>query len=312
MARLLDADAVVYGKGFLRSKWWAPVRWLHNGVRLVALLLRRRPRLVLVTNPPIWPALICWAWLRLVRGTLVLDSHPGGFGRQGDAVGKRVQGWHRRLVARAACVLVTTPELAEVVQSWGGTPLVFHEAPLTWEVPPARRSDQPLSVLYIGNFNADEPLDVVMEAARDATCWRVRVTGDPSKAPEGMTIGPVSPSIEFLGWLPQDQYVEEMADSDVVCVLTTEPTSVMRAAVEAVHAVRPLVVSDTDATRAAFPLAVHVSNDAAALRRAIEEISADRDTALARAQEARRIADRKVEEQAKVLRALVLPPREAG
>ena len=47
--------------------------------------------------------------------------------------------------------------------------------------------------------------------------------------------------------------------------LTTEPTSVMRAAYEAVYARRGLVVSDWPTLREVFPLAQHRSNDAEAL-----------------------------------------------
>ena len=312
IARLLDADAVVYGKGRLRGRAWAPVRWAMHGLRLLVLLATTRPGLVVVTNPPIWPAVICAAWLSLRRGVFILDSHPGGFGRQNDPVGRRVQRLHRRLAVRAAAVLVTTQELADVVSDWGGTAVVFHEAPMEWEVPRKAPTAGPVDVLYIGNFNADEPTDVILEAARTATHWRLSVTGDPAKAPPALSAGEVGPAIRFLGWLQQAEYLEALANSDIICVLTTEPTSVMRAAIEAVHAVRPLIVSDTPATRTAFPHAVHVENHAQPIRAAIDRVVSDLHAYVASAELARREADRLAQQQAAALRNLATGSRLRG
>ena len=47
--------------------------------------------------------------------------------------------------------------------------------------------------------------------------------------------------------------------------LTTEPSSVMRAAYEAVYAGRPLIVTDWPVGRAVFPFAVHVPNNASGI-----------------------------------------------
>jgi hypothetical protein len=81
--------------------------------------------------------------------------------------------------------------------------------------------------------------------------------------------------VSFVGFLDPVEYRAAVADCDIVVTLTTEPTSVMRAAYEAVYARRPLVVSDWPVARALFPHAAHTANDADSLAHAIWSVVAD-------------------------------------
>ena len=87
------------------------------------------------------------------------------------------------------------------------------------------------------------------------------VTGRLEDMPEGLARS-ASGNVSFVGFLPPEQYRDLVASADVVIGLTTEPTSVMRCAYEAVYARKPLLVSDWALCRELFPFAVPVSNDA--------------------------------------------------
>jgi hypothetical protein len=242
-------------------------------VATVIFLARRRPRALIATNPPIWLGLISYAYCRLRGASLVLDSHPGGFGAQEDRVAARVQGMHRWLVPRCAGVMVTTEQWADVVRDWGGRPLVLWEAPVAWSVPPPEipADGRPLRVLCIAVFGPDEPIDVFVEAMNAVTGVTVDITGDRRRAPAGL-VGKAAPHISFVGYLRGEHYVAAIAAADLVVTLTTEPTSVMRSGCEAVWAKRPLLVSDSPATREAFPSALHVANTPEALAAAVEQV----------------------------------------
>ena len=152
-----------------------------------------------------------------------------------------------------------------MVTGWGGRPLVVWEAPPSWTVEPKQPDLQaPLHVLYIGVFSDDEPIEVVLGAAAELGDVEINVTGDPGKAPAGLVQGAPA-AVAFTGYLRGEHYVAALAWADVIVSLTTEPTSVMRAACEAVWARRALVVTDSAAARHAFPFAHHVANEPAEL-----------------------------------------------
>jgi hypothetical protein len=145
-------------------------------------------------------------------------------------------------------------------------------------------------VLFSCVFASDEPVAEVIGAARDLPDVDVVVTGDPRKAGTGL-LDDLPPNVRLTGWLDQAAYAAEVDACDILLALTTEPTSVMRAAYEAGYARRVLVMSDTQTMRELFPEAVCCTNDrdgiAGALALAAREhdrLVCDLDTVRARQQ----------------------------
>ncbi|HVX22208.1 MAG TPA: glycosyltransferase [Acidimicrobiales bacterium] len=279
------------------------VRWARAAVATVADVRRHRPAAVIVTNPPMPAAVVAWLAGRSVGARVLLDSHPGGFGAQGDRVAARLQWVHRWLVRRVDGSLVAERKWQRVVEGWGGSAMVLHEAPGDWTMTVPRRHD-PLRVLYVGRFAADEPWREVLGAAASlraggARC-EVQMTGDPGRA--GLSGGSVPGNVTLLGYLDPANYARAVREADVVVTLTTEPGSVMRAACEAVWAGRPLVVSDWPAARELFPHAVHVANDAAGLAAGIRLVDAGYDRLAAAAPAARAAQEARWEAQLAELR----------
>jgi hypothetical protein len=273
ISRELGGTAWTFRPALLDAQRLTPLRWAVQAVATAAFLLRRRPRAVIATNPPIWLGLIALAYCKIRRAPLVLDSHPGGFGAQKDRVAARVQGLHRFIARHCAGVLVTTEHWANVVRSWGGTAVVLWEAPVDWSVPPLaeRAPDGVLRVLYIGVFGDDEPVETFVAAMNTVSGVEVSITGDQRRAPAGL-IDTAAAHISFVGYLRGSDYADAVAGADLLVSLTEEPTSVMRSGCEAVWAERPLLVTDSPATREAFPYASHAENTVAALASAVERI----------------------------------------
>ncbi|HZU73371.1 MAG TPA: WecB/TagA/CpsF family glycosyltransferase [Acidimicrobiales bacterium] len=273
IADALGGEAYCVRAPGLGAKHWAPLRYALGLGLTVAYLVRRRPRALIVTNPPLLPGLLGWAYARATGAALVLDTHPGGFGAQGDAVAGRLQAVHRWLARRAAASLVTTDHWQRVLEGWGARGLVFHESRPPWRVAPPRSPTGRPQVLFVGTFGGDEPMEEVLAAARRLPEVDLRITGDLARCPAPLR-GSAPDNVTFTGFLVGDEYRRAVEEADLLVTLSTEPTSVMRAGYEAVWAQRPLIVSDWPGLAQVFPFAVQVSNDAEGIavgvRRALE------------------------------------------
>jgi glycosyltransferase involved in cell wall biosynthesis len=215
-------------------------------------------------------------------------------------------------------VLVTTPELARTVQAGGGQALVFHEPPASWQedqpariaadARPSTGSGRVVCVPFI--FTRDEPVDVLVAAARQLPDVEFRVTGNPERLPKEIEI---PPNVTLVGFLDSRQFLKELSDSDVVLVLSTEPQSVMRTAYEAIRLGRPLVVSETAATRQYFPFALHTENSGLAVAKAIRALlEEDAGASLQRTRSATEASERITEEQMAELRARIARASSSG
>ena len=251
--------------------WPVPIRYLLYTAETLAYLLLRRPRALIVTNPPILPGLFAVLYARVAGATMLLDSHPGGFGAQGDARSARVQSLHRWVARRAESVLVTTEEWASIVRSWGGVADVTHEAPPPWNVPPPRELESPPTILCVCVFAPDEPVDELLKAAALLPHAKFEITGDTARCPGNLLRGAPA-NVTFTGFLRGVDYARAIEGSSMVVALTTEPTSVMRAACEAVYAERPLLISDWPALRQAFPHAQAVDNVATSIATGVRHV----------------------------------------
>jgi glycosyltransferase involved in cell wall biosynthesis len=250
-----------------------------------ATLLARRPRVVLMTNPPVPAAFVTWCWTRLVGAALVLDSHPGAFGAQGDELSSRLQWLHRFVARRSAFCLVADDPWRERLAEWGVDAMVVHEAPGAWDSPvksPAAR----LRVLCVGRFARDEPVSAIIDAARLVPEMDLLLTGSIEACPPELRRGAPG-NVTFVGFLDAPLYHRAVVDADAILTLTTEPSSVMRAAYEAIYARRPLVVSDSPVDRALFPSAVHVLHTPEALAAGLRRLAADYPSFQAAAERAR-------------------------
>lgn len=283
LAIALGGEARLFTGAGLNGRSTAPLRYVVNAVQTMIWLARRRPRAVAVQNPPTPAAYVVAAYARLARVPLLLDSHPVAFGRKNSRLWRALLPLHRRLARRSDLVLVTVEELAAEVRSWGARAQLVHEAPPAAAGvegdPPPRDG---VRVLFVGVFAPDEPVAAVIEAAAGVPEATVAITGDVAQAPPALVERAPS-NVEFVGFLNAATYAAALQDADVIMVLTTDLTSVVRAGYEAVYARRPLIVSDTPVLREVFPHAVHTRNTAAgiaaATRRALGDLDALRDVA---------------------------------
>lgn len=276
LGRVLGVTPKVIDFPGLRSKWLVPLRYVLSLALTAAWLLRRRPKVVIVNCPPPFAAALVAVYAKLSGRTFILDAHPGAFGHR-DRLWKLFVPLQRPLVRWAATTMVTEPGLAATVTRWGGTPLVFHEAPppsrpLSRREGPGRRP----KVVFTTIFDPDEPLAEIAQAACLLEDCDVFVTGDEWRLQSDIrhTLS-AQPHVRLTGWLGQDRYLELVGDADVVVALTCDPHSVMRSAFEAAYLERPTVLSDTATLRACFSPSVFVEHSPETIVGGVRAIVAD-------------------------------------
>jgi hypothetical protein len=271
-----------YDLGIVRQAL-VPLRYLLSAVRTSMYLARRRPRAVVMQAPPVPAAAIVWAYGRLARVPVVIDSHTAAFALNGARVDRTMMpllGW---LARRVSACIVTTDELGEQVARWGGRPIVVHEPPPPWDGVDERPEPTGPSVIFISTFAPDEPLDAVLAAAELVPEATFRVTGDLRLLPDS-TRESAPANVEWTGYLRGRAYPRALATADAVLTLDERDQTVARSAYEAVYAERPLITTDRPHLRELFPYAVTVHNEPhsiatgvrAALRRAPELAAATR------------------------------------
>lgn len=251
----------------LRGRGLTLFRYLWSFAATFASVVRIRPQFVVAMNPPIFSPLSAYIGCRLVGAKLIMDSHPGAFGLQGDPVGRWVQPVHRFLCRRAYAVFVTTPSLARCVARHGGRPVVAHEPPpLALRERPLQALGGPSYALAVTVFARDEPIAPLLKAAEQLRI-AMHMTGEEERL--GIPGKTLPENIKLLGFLPFDTYQSTLQQAAVAIVVTDEAESVPRSAYEATFLGIPLVISDTHWNRFYFPGAIHVLHSGDDIARAV-------------------------------------------
>jgi hypothetical protein len=309
IARALDGEARTFYDLGLQSKPLVPLRYLLSAVRTLAYLMRRRPRAVMVQAPPVPAVAIAWAWTRMARVPLLIDSHPASFGTEHARIDELMRPLLAWLVPRAAGCIVTTPRLGEDISRWGGRPLVVHEAPMPWGERMRPRTCAPgRRVLFVCTFAPDEPVTETVEAAARLPDVTFAITGDLRRLRE-TTRRAAPANVEWVGYLTATDYVTALTQADVIMSLTNRAESVARSAHEGVDALRPMVISGGPHMRDLFPHAVFVDeNDGQSIAAGVAEAVRRCDELSGQALEARSVQHRRWDEQLAEIQAALSAP----
>lgn len=248
LASALGAECVFVSVGTLRNRRTTAFRHAWQGLVTVALLVRRRPEVLIVMAPPFPLVLLALVWRRLSGCLVIADCHSGA------VVGRPMSA---RLAERADLVIVTLPQLTK-----GFPRAVAVHDPLA-AISPGAAHD---TVLFPASWEKDEPVDALLEAARLLPDISFAITG---RAPEGL----VPPgNVRLAGFLSRADYLSLLTGAPLVLALTTEEDTMQQAGYEAAAAGRPVVASDTKALRSYFrDAAVYAAPTGPSLADAVKE-----------------------------------------
>jgi glycosyltransferase involved in cell wall biosynthesis len=272
LAAALDGEAQFIASGTLQGWPLLPFRYARNAALSWRELGRADPTTVIVITPPVFAPLTAWLWCATHRRTLVVDCHTGAFHSRKWAWARPL---HRFILRRAGLAMLHTHEAATEVERWGVRTLVVPD-----DVPEGREAQLPERsnrkvVVVAGSLDSNEPIAMVMEAARQLPELEIRCTGELSRlAPALRASAPAN--VRFTGWLSYPRFLGELVAADVVAAFSTDPEIMNRAAFEAVGLARPLVLSDLPKLRERFKdAALFSANEPGAMARTLRAAFAE-------------------------------------
>lgn len=281
-------------------------RYLLLTVRTLALLLRRRPRVLLVQNPSLVLGVLCLSLRPMFRFRVIVDAHN-------EAVEpyENPHAWIRWLsrwvIRHADLTIVTNRQLAQKVREQGGRPFILPDRIPTPPPGVGNSLGAGFNVVLIATFAKDEPVAAIFEAVRDAAL-QLYVTGNSHKLAARVVAG-VPANVHFTGFLGESDYWSLLRSADAVIDLTLKSDCLVCGAYETLALGKPLLLSNNEASIELFgDGALFTDNTPRDIRLALERLRTER-THLQSAAERRRgeLAER-WQASARVLSAVISAP----
>lgn len=233
-------------------KWLKPLGYVWQAMVTSWLVVSRRPARVWVQSPPTFIPHILLFLRIFLRFRIVADTHHEAL----IAPWARVPG-ALGVLNRCDTVIVHNEESLEEAVRLGldRERLMIVEDPPSPNMLPApgvTASDEPPYVLVPCSFKSDEPIDMLLDAARLLPEVAIRVTGNRQRAEAQGYTSRAPANVDFTGFIPLDDYDATLQKATVVLGLTSEEGIQLSVANEALAAGRALVLSDTRVLRSMF------------------------------------------------------------
>lgn len=246
----------IYYKRLFGFKVPVIIQYVLQTLATIFWLLRYRPKIVYVQNPPIFAPLVCFAYCRLFGAKLAIDTHTAAFL---DAKWIRFHFLFKWLGKRVDLNTCHNFKNLEILKTWGVEPsFVMQLTNPTYDMEAVKQelasqelaqalAASDLPVLMVNRFASDDDYLNVFEAAKllpEATFF---VTGDPHEY--GLKLGELPKNVYLTGYLPHPEFLKLMHRSKVVLSLTMRPDTILWSVREAMALGRIPVISDTEVLR---------------------------------------------------------------
>jgi len=247
----------------------SPPRYVVQGVESLIALMRIRPNLIFVPNPPIFASVVAFVYCLFTNARFVTDTHTAAF----DRTRWRCFLWLYRYLGRRALtnILHNTP-LEDKVASWGLPTFCIGDFPFYLNSNRNYHFKKGFNIVVVCIFDQDEPISEVIEATSSLPEVNFYVTGSLKDAPRQVLENKPS-NVLFTDFLPFEEYIALLKGSDVVVSLTTKDFTLQNGALEALELERPVITSNWPVLRKVFNKGtIHIDNTAAGLVSAINDM----------------------------------------
>ncbi len=251
----------------------APIKYPYQAFKTLVYLLRNRPAVIFVQNPPSFAAVLVALACLFSRARFVVDAHSDAFTA---AHWSRPRWLYRWVARRATTTIVTNEHFAGSLRDSGAHASVIRDIPSRFDAGSFPLGPE-FNIVVVATYAPDEPLEEVVVAARSLPDVSFRVTGDTDR--ENATIpSALPPNVELTGFLSVDDYRALLRHSDAVMALTTRDHTMQRGACEALSAGTPIITSDWPLLVDYFRKGtVHVDNTADGIKRGVARLRKDID-----------------------------------
>ena len=206
---------------------------------------------------------------KVIHVKYVVDSHSGLFN-------KRQWSWSlpimKYVYRRSLFSITTNQDHRRLVESWGAQVEIIGAVVVPPEpVEPFGRSPEP-SLVVVGTYRQDEPIEEVIEACRRLPEVRFYVTGQLKLAPRQL-IKNAPDNVTFTDWLSRPEYVGLFKAMDGAISLVKKDNVMQMGAYEAMSWNVPIITSDWPVLRQNFWRgAIFVDNSVDSIVRAVSEL----------------------------------------
>lgn len=281
-------------------RWPATIRYILQTASTLQLLVRVRPRSIVLMQPPVvalLPTMIyCWVF----RARTVADLHSGTFSNPKWS-------WAAALTLKCLrsrhAAIVTNSALEAVCGGHDVKTFVLHDAIdpgihlNVFRDGPSPDPEFEQYVLVPLAHSFDEPIKAILSAAR-TSAWTWILTGKASAE----TVRNAPSNVVFSGYVEHDEYMRLLSEAACVLALTTQENTMQRAGYESLMLGKALITSPAAVLKEYF-------SDAAIFSNSDDEDIADAvDRAMERREDLERrmiaLRHRKLDEQLEALNEL--------
>jgi glycosyltransferase involved in cell wall biosynthesis len=219
-------------------------------VKTLSVLIKSKSKVVFAQNPSIVLSLLVVVYGKLFHKTVVIDAHNAGlFPLEGKS--RILNGLAKAIFRMARLTIVTNDSLKSYVADKGGRPIVVPDPLPEFSVSRRVNNESNFLITFICSWAQDEPYREVMEAASLLCDMPVSfsITGKYKGKVDSLS---VPDNVQLTGFLDEKAYLNMLAKSDAVVVLTKRKDCMNCGAYEAVSMGLPLLLSDSQVLRNYF------------------------------------------------------------
>lgn len=271
LAKELDMNLHLIHYFRFQQPLYAPFKYLLQAMHTLAILLKDRPHIVFVQDPPIFAALSVFFYSALTarNAKYIVDVHTGALLHPWW---KSFRWLQKFLYRRALTVIATNQAISECVKSLGADSMVLKGPPIVIPDGESMPLSDKFNLVLVNTFSPDEPLSVVLEAVKDRSDVHLYVTGDVKKAPSSMLKSKPA-NVTFTGFLSDDDYFKLLRGTDAIIVVTDTDYTLQLGAMEAVAVGKPIITSDLSFLRRHLCKGtIHVPNTPDGLNAGISQV----------------------------------------
>ncbi|KNH27039.1 hypothetical protein ACS77_12835 [Pseudomonas syringae] len=234
-----------------KKKYTRPFDYLIKSFKTIKALFVGKPEVVWVQLPPSPVLHIALAYKFFVnrRLKIIADAHNSLLRKQWITFPGTVS-----LLNKIDAVVVHNFKVKEELSHAGVNAeniFILEDLPCDFKASPASDHQTPY-VLFPCSFDIDEPIEVVINAAREMPHINFLITGKHEGKLSEALIESMPANIKLTGFLSKLIFEQLLCNANVVLGLTTRDNVQLSVANEAVSAGRPMALSNTTVLRSLF------------------------------------------------------------
>lgn len=256
------------------------VDYIFKGIYTLLYLIHKNPKYVFAQSPPSFCPMFCWIYCKVFRRKLIVDGHNNAFDEPWISFPYYID-----ILSSSKMVMVHNEELEKYLKiKYSNIP--FYTLPDKIPDFPLQNENiqNPQKAYFLAplSFSPDEPFEEMFDAitlflATMKFPMEFIITGNYMRKHEIYDKYHNVQGIRFLGYVDNPTYDNLLTNAFGVIALTKRQMTQQCAAVEAMGANVPLIVSDTDTNRRLFPQgAIITSIDRNSIKNSLEQFIRER------------------------------------